>query len=197
MKTFTFIKGRINPGLAVTSDPTLGDIISLGEEGPGRRCQKVGLCRKTLGLRPTTSGPPNHRILTNAHPIEITIARGTDRELKLYLLAKPRGPDPRALVRVSTKWICTRNTHGHFRPHKGDPKTLAVGYGAHGTAGPIATWKDALVIMAPKDILWVRPEGGHKTRPWALIHTGGAVEAMTWADFETANAEDQGETAPL
>lgn len=189
MKCFTFSGGRVSEGIGVLTDSKLGLVVFLGEEGRGRRYEKVGLFRKN------PAEVKDGRVY-EAHPVRITINRGTEQEKSFYVLAKPdNGKDQRVLVRVNTYWVYTRNTAGSWKAVKGAPQNMVVGYGAHGIAGRIGNWDDGLVLMSPGDVIHVRPEGGHKTEPYALFYdTEKGVQCMPFKDYESMSASAAAET---
>ena len=61
---------------------------------------------------------------------------------------------------------------------KDAPSFLKPHYGAHGAAGRIGSWDDGLVILSPGDVLRVRPEGGYKTKAYALVCHPGKIPAF-------------------
>ena len=196
MKCYTFSGGSLSEGISVAEDERLGMVVFLGEQGRGRRYEKVGLFRKNPAE--VKDGKVNE-----AHPVKITINRGTDRERSFFVLAKSNnGKDQRVLVRISTRWCYTRNTAGSWSAVKGEPQNLVSGYGAHGAAGRIGNWDDGLVLMSPGDVIRVKPEGGHKTRPYALFcDEGGGPQCMSYEDYENmvalAATEDKAEVEML
>lgn len=191
MRCFTFDGGKVSVGLNLTTDPKLGQVVFLGESGRGRHYEKVALCRRNPAE--VVSGK-----VIEANPKKITLeAKEGKPEKSFYVLEKPRnGDDGRVLVRVNTSWCYTKNSCGSWSTVEGQPETLIVGFGAHGDAGRIGNWDDGLVVMRPGDVLKVRPEGGHKTQPWALwVNEKGEVETVTWKDWENLKALEQAEAA--
>lgn len=194
MKCYTFSGGRVSKGIAVREDSKLGLVVFLGEEGRGRRYEKVGLFRKN------PAEVKDGRVY-KAHPVKITINRGTDRERSFFTLAEPNnGNDRRVLVRINTQWVYTRNTAGSWKAVKGEPQDLVVGYGAHGIAGRIGNWDDGLVLMSPGDVIRVKPEGGYKTKPYALFYDSKkGLQCMPFEDYENMSAaeSEDAEVEPL
>ena len=184
MKAYTWIGGGIEDGIAVQKDERFGPVVFLGEEGRGRRYEKVGLFRKNPA---EVQGDRVH----SAHPVKITVRRGTEKEQSFFTLAKPRDArDNRTLVRIDTSWVYTRGTTGRWEAVRGNPEDLVAGYGAHGAAGRIGSWDDGLIVMSPGDVVRVKPEGGHKTQAFALICSEDGVETMPFEEYESSAAAD-------
>lgn len=193
MKTYSWRSGSLSQGLSVADDEKLGKIIYLGEFGRGRRYEKVGLLRKD------PAEIIDGKIL-EAHPVKITVNRGTDKERSFFVLAKPNAEqekDKRVLVRIDTSYTYTRGTAGGWKTKAGSPQELIKGYGAHGIAGRIGNWDDGLVLVAPGDVLRIKPEGGYKSSAYALFFDeNGELATMVWEDYEAMqaieNASDEG-----
>lgn len=188
MKCFTWGKS-VEIGIAMISDPKLGQVIFLGEEGRGRRYEKVALGRRNpaevVGGR-----------VVNAVPQKITLpARDGKLEKTFYVLERPRnGSNGQVLVRVSTQWCYTKNSAGRWETVAGKPETIVSGYGAHGIAGRIGNWDDGLIVMSAGDVLKIKPEGGYKTESFALwIDESGAPKTATWQDWENLRAVSKAE----
>ena len=158
MKCFTFDNGAIVPGLEVRKDEKLGEIVFLGEEGRGRRYEKVGLLRRDPA---TVSGG---RVL-EAHPAKIVVNRGEKSEKSFYVLARATMVDARILLRVNTSTGYVRNGCGGWSAITGKPEALVHGLGAFGAAGRIGNWDDDLVMMSPGDVIAVR---GSRSGSWVV-----------------------------
>jgi len=180
MKTFSFVGGRVVPGIETKNDARFGPIVFLGEEGRGRQFEKIGLDRHD------PADVIEGRVL-ECVPKTIPIASprpgGPD---KFPVLGKSGGKpdDQRILVRVNTCGCYTKNTSGSWRVIRGDPLVLVKGYGAEGLAGRCGSWDDGLIVMSPGDILHVKRHGGYKTPPHALVCGPNGLEAVDWADYE-------------
>lgn len=182
MRCFNWNGGKISEGLSLQADDRLGPVVFLGEAGRGRRYEKIALGRRN------PAEVVDGRVLA-AYPVKITLpARGGKPEKAFFVLERPRSQDDRVLVRVSTRWCYTKNSVGSWSTVAGSPENLVVAYGAHGDAGRIGNWDDGLVVMKPGDVLKVRPEGGHKTEPWAIWLEEGRPLTATWKDYENLQA---------
>lgn len=186
MKCFYFRGGSITSGFDVRKDEKFGTIVFLGEEGRGRRYEKVGLLR---------SGPAeivDGKVL-EAHPVKITINRGQQNERSFYVLAKPQnGNDQRVLVRIDTCTGYVRGGSGGWKAIQGNPETLVHAYGAYGDAGRIGSWDDDLVLMSPGDIIYV---SGSRSGSWIIDFTDSTKGLVTMVkkDWEAKQAIDKGE----
>lgn len=188
MKCYTTLTGKLQTGINTVEYEKLGQVVFLGEEGRGRRYAKVGLFRRN----PAQVGKDG--LIHDAHPVKIIINKGTDKEKEFYVLAKPDKTDHRILVRINTSAVYTRNTVGKWQTISGNPETIVSGYGAHGEAGRIGNWDDGLVIMHPGDVIRVKPEGGHKTSPYALFYSAdNGLQTMAWDEYEAYSAEQNEE----
>lgn len=192
MKVFTWVGGSISSGLELVTDERLGRVVFLGEEGRGRRYEKIALDKRN----PAQVGE-NGRVL-EAHLRKVTLPskKKEGTEFSFWVLEAPSAhDDPEAvLVRVNTSWVYTRDTAGRWESVAGKPETLVSGYGAHGIAGRIGNWDDGLVVMRPGDVLRVKPEGGSKTHAYALwIGADGAPVTATWQDYENLQAKAKAE----
>lgn len=185
MKCFTFHHRVLSPGIAVQSDNRMGIVVYLGEEGRGRRYQKVGLFHRS------PAEVVDGRVF-EAHPVKFTLPATEGKpERVFWTLAMPTNDeDQRVLVRVNTSQVYTRDSVGGWSGVKGKPPTLIVGHGAHGDAGRIGTWDDGLVLMSPGDVLRVKPEGGYKTPAFALIYDEKGLRSMPFEDYEGITASD-------
>lgn len=192
MKTYTWQGGSVSSGLSLVADERLGRVVFLGEEGRGRRYEKVALDKRN-----PASVAENGRVL-EAHLRKVTLPskKKEGTEFAFWVLEAPSAhDDPEAvLVRVNTSWAYTRGTAGRWETVAGKPETLVSGYGAHGIAGRIGNWDDGIVLMHPGDVLRVKPEGGSKTHTYALwIGANGAPVTATWQDYENLQAKAKAE----
>lgn len=189
MKCFTWQNGVLSEGLYVSEDKNLGKIVYLGEEGRGRRFEKICM------LRNSPAEVENGKVL-DAHPVQIYIGKGTDKEKKFFVLAKPKGEDEksRILVRVNTRYKYTRNSRGIWVIKNGNPETLVKGWGAHGDAGSVGSWDDGLIIMSPGDVIKIMPEGGYKSSLYVLFYEENMPGTMLLSDYEAKNANQNNES---
>ena len=195
MRCFTSSVGGLKDDIEVVQDERLGEVVFLGEEGRGRRYEKVALGRR--------NPPPVEdcadrwrihcrRVVRRCQPAVIRgkARREGEEPPKFYILESERKEDDRFLVRINTRACYTRASVGRWRVVSGKPETLIEGYGAHGDAGRIGRWYDGLVVMSPGDVLEVIPEGGHKTEPYMLVHQGGRLEQMSVPDWKACSVDD-------
>lgn len=186
MKCFSFSGGLITPGLDVRKDEKFGMIVFLGEEGRGRRYEKVGL------LRNDPAEIVDGKSIIDAHPVKITVNRGQENEKSFYVLAKPPqsgSDDQRVLVRVDTCTGYVRGGSGSWKALRGNPETLVHAYGAYGDAGRIGSWDDDLVLVSPGDIIHVL---GSRSGSWIMDFTKEPM-AMVKKDWEAKQAMDNAE----
>lgn len=188
MKCYTWDSGKILEGIALKNDEKLGLVVFLGEEGRGRRYEKVSLGRHR------SAEAVNGKVM-EANPVKITLpAKDGKPEKVFYVLEKPRSEDGRVLVRVNTSWCYTKHSGGGWSTLAGTPETLIKGYGAHGLAGRIGNWDDGLVSMRPGDVLRVKPEGGHKVDSFALwVDENNKPQTATLEDWENLQAVSKAE----
>lgn len=188
MKAYTFRSGSLTEGINVTNDEKFGKIIFLGEEGRGRRYEKISLARHS------PARIVDGKIL-EAIVVPITIKRGTPQEKTFHVLEAPHRPDAdgRVLVRINTSYTYTRDTAGTWKVMEGDAQTIIKGYGAHGAAGRIGNWDDGLVVMKPGAVIRVKPEGGYKSQPYALYFENGSLQCMDWNEYEVLQAIKSGD----
>lgn len=188
MRCYTWTGQGMESGVVLVDDPKLGKVVFLGEEGRGRRYEKIALDRRT---------PPavvDGRVHT-ATLRKVTLpARDDKPEKAFWVLDADKAPADKApadkiLVRVSTEAVYTRNSAGGWAVAAGTPELLVAGHGAHGIAGRIGSWADGLIVMRPGDVLKVRPEGGYKVEAHALWVDGASMpQTCSWQDYESMRA---------
>lgn len=173
MKCYTWHHGRLTSGIEIERNKSLGVIVSLGSKGHGggRVHEKVELYRKN---------PPEieNSYIYNAQPLKITS--------NYYMLAKPDSiDDSRVLVRIKTRWIYARGSHGGWETIAGASKNLMIGYGAHGTSiQRAATWCEGLVLFTPGDAVCIIPSGGYRVEQYALFCNESGIHHATFGDYE-------------
>lgn len=190
MWCFTWHGGKLAEGLAIRADERLGQVVFLGEEGRGRRYEKVALGRRN------PAEVVNGHVL-DAHPVKITLPPKDGKPEKVfYVLERPQVASESLLVQVSTQWCYTKNSVGRWQTIAGSPETIVSGFGAHGDAGRIGNWADGLVNMKPGDVIKVQPEGGYKISSYALwIGEDGKPQTATWKDYENLQAVAKAQVA--
>lgn len=181
MKTFTWSGGLISNGFALTSDEHLGQVLFLGENGRGRRYEKIALCRHQ------PAEVVDGRVV-EAWPKKITLPAKDGRpEKTFYVLQKPRnGNGDKVLVRICTLTSYVRGANGRYRKVEGDSETLIAGYGAFGAAGRVGSWDDGLVVLGVGDVLRVYPSRGQHS--YALWLKDCTPQTATWQDYENLRA---------
>lgn len=197
MKCYTSKISGLSEGIELIKDERLGEVVFLGEQGRGRRYEKVALGRRNPP--PVEECADQWRIHCRrlVYRCQPCVIRGKARREgeeppKFHILERERanGEDTRILVRVCTRACYTRGSIGSWKVVSGKPETLVEGYGAHGDAGRIGRWYDGLVIMHPGDALEVTPEGGYKTEPYVLVHQGDRLVQMPVSDWERTCADE-------
>ncbi len=182
MKAFTWQGGEVREGIGLVADTHLGLVVFLGEEGRGRRYEKVALGRH----RPADVF---EGCVYDAHPAKISLpARDGKPEKVFYVLEKPRGGTTEVLVRINSHTSYIRNGQGCWRTIVGEPQTLISGYGAFGDAGRIGNWDDGLVVLRPGDVLKVFPSRGNE---YALWLKDGKPTTTSWKDYENIQAVEK------
>ncbi len=178
MKTYTYSRGSLSDGISVVQDEKFGPVVFLGEEGRGRRYEKISVSRKA------PAEIVDNKIF-EAEPTKITLSAGEGKSEKTFFVlsnSKIKRNDEAVFIRINTEGTYTRNTIGCWETMKGDPETVILGNGAYGDAGRIGRWDDGLVIMRPGDALKVTLSGGYKFRPKALFFDD--KNNLTTMDFE-------------
>lgn len=187
MKTFTFSKGTLTEGIRLTDDPKgkLGKVVFLGEEGRGRRYERVGLKKNS---------PPqvvDGKVLA-AEPTQITLRRGQPDEFSFWVLSAPTAETDAVLVRIRTEGTYTRDSHGGWRTVEGKPETVIAGSGAETDSARLCSWRDGLVVMRPGDVLKITLAGGHKFKSFALFFDAeDRLTASFFEDWEAGRAAEK------
>jgi hypothetical protein len=173
----------LSAGLQVQSDAKLGLVVFLGEEGRGRRYEKVGLSRRNPAE--VVSG----RVM-NANPVKITLpAKDGKPEKVFFVLERTTTVTQDVLVRINTNGGYIRNGRGYWDAVSGDPVNLAGGYGAFGDAGRIGNWNDGLVVIHPGDVVRIHPSRSWGQGDSALwLDEFGQLHNASWQDYENLQA---------
>ena len=182
MKCYTWELGEVTSGIQVEEDENLGIVIPLGSEGRGggRYLEKVELFQKD---------PPEIKEgrIFDAHPVKIVTE--LEKHKHYHKLAKP--PDSsnngRILVRINTRWVFTRGTHGKWESLAGSPKDLMVGYGSRDIVTQrSATWSDGLILLSPGDAVCITPEGGYKVELYVVFYDkDGVVHDLLLSEYRS------------
>lgn len=182
MKAFTW-NGDLSVGLQVQDDQKLGQIVFLGEEGRGRKYQKVGLSRRNPAE--VVNG-----CIINANPVKITLpAKDGKPELVFYVLEKSSTDSQAIIIRINSYGGYIRGGQGNWKAVAGNPETLVSGYGAFGDAGRIGNWDDGLVVMNPGDVIRIHPSrtwGNGDSAVW--LDEAGNPQTASWQDWENLQA---------
>jgi len=188
MKSYSWTVGGLSVGLKVQTDEKLGQIVFLGEEGRGRRYEKVSLSRRN-------PADIENGCVINADPIKITLsAKEGKPEKSFYVLERSVKATRNVLMRINSYGGYIRGGHGQWSDVAGKPELLVSGYGAFGDAGRIGNWDDGLVVMHPGDVIRI-----HLSRTWGYgdsalwIDEAGVPKTVSWQDYETMMAIHEAE----
>lgn len=183
MRCFTWKGGRLSEGIALTTDPRLGPVVFLGEEGRGRRYEKVALGRGNPP--PVVDGK-----VMSVETRKITVPARDGKPERAFFVLEKSASEAGVLVRVNTLTSYVRGGSGRWRVNAGKPEVIVSGYGAFGDAGRIGNWDDGLVAMRPGDVLKVMPSrelGGVDS--FALwVDESGLPQTATWGEYENIKA---------
>lgn len=181
LKTYTWTAGGVDAGIETKNDERFGAVVFLGEDGRGRRFERVAMSHH----RPADVDPVEGEIL-EATPEKIVLPASNGRPEKIFfVLARPSRPSVDVLVRVNTYTGYVRGGNGCWRTVAGEPTTVVSGYGAFGDAGRIGNWSDGLIVLHPGDVLKVCPSctrGGYTS--WALWLEGGVPKTLPFERYE-------------
>ena len=131
------------------------DVISLGEEGRGRRLTII----------------PFHANISNLEGDNFQIGRTLKGFPKIVNGESSDG----YIAKLSAEGVYTRNTYGSVYIHPDDKekiKIIASGNGAYGLAGRIGEWYEFLVEISPQYPIrfYVQPSGGeHKIKGYYVV----------------------------
>ena len=179
MKSFTWTTSGLSSGLNVQDDSKLGQIVFLGEEGRGRRYEKVGISRRN------PAEILDGRVM-NANPVKITLpAKDSKPEKSFFVLERPRFATQNVLVQINSNGGYVRGGHGGWKVVEGNPETMVSGYGAFGDAGRTGNWNDGIVLMHPGDVVKIHPSrtwGSGDSALW--LDETGTPQTASWQDYE-------------
>ncbi len=188
MKCFTWTANGLSAGLQVQADGKLGQIIFLGEEGRGRRYEKVSMSRRN------PAEIVNGRVM-DAGPVKITLpAKNGKPEISFFVLERPTSATQKVLVRINSNGGYVRHGKGGWKNVAGKPEILVKGSGAFGDAGGVGDWDDGLVVMHPGDVVRIHPSrtwGKGDSALW--IDEVGQPQTASWQDYETIVAIHEAE----
>ena len=184
MSAFTWSRGFIQPGIQVKSG-LAGQAIQLGEVGRGRTPVEIPLVGITV--QGTLTEAAVAILKEETRPARY---RGQEPEKKtFYGFTKGAEQENGFLVRIDTSWVYTRGSRAEIAPWQGTPTILCEGRGAQGDAGGIYSWPDAIAILHEGDVVYVRPEGGRKTKAYALLVKNGQLLTQEWVDWKIQDAK--------
>jgi len=183
MKCYTWYCGSVSQGIATKTDEKFGTVVFLGEDGRGRRYEKIALGRKN------PAEVVNGKVI-EGYPVKITLsAKDGKLEKVFFVLEKPSSEDGRVLMRVNTYGGYIRGGSGCWKKISGSPEAIISGYGAFGDAGRIGNWDDGLVFMKSGDVLWIHPSRSlDGTGAFALWIEDGTPKTASWQDWENLQA---------
>lgn len=172
MRCWTFRKGEILDGIEFTGQGEKRFVLLGKKDRLGGRHTKVHLM---------SYNPPLTR---NNRVIEAQIHKGCSQSGYLsYQLWYPNRDDGSVLIRISTEWEAYPGTSGTWRTEEGFVEEWARGHGANGRGHRQSVFLDSLVVAEPGALIYVRPEGGRKTEPWAIEVTDEGVFACSWEEL--------------
>lgn len=181
MKCLTWTTSGLSAGLQVQTDEKLGRIVFLGEDGRGRRYEKVGLSRRN------PADIENGRVM-NANPVKIVLpAKDGKPEKSFCVLERPTAEIKNALVRINSYGGYVRGGQGGWKNITGKSETLVSGYGAFGDAGRIGNWDDGLVVIHPGDVVKIHPSCANSDSVIWMDEIG-QIQTASWQDYETIMA---------
>jgi len=163
MKAYTFGGGRLTPGIDVTDDPKLRQIVFLGDSAENRTLEKIPLDR---------NNPPAvlKRRIVDATPVN----RGSSG-----LVLERGGPSDKSVQLKAVTRCGTTNTI------RGKPLVVARGH-AFAYFSNVATWDFTLVVLHPGDAL--RAVDALGAGNVLVCHNDGTLDCLTVEDYEQAMA---------
>ena len=184
MKTWTFETGHLTEGLSLTPDlqGKLGNIVFLGQAARDTHHARVALARRNPAQ--VISGK-----VLNTEPQKITLRSGQPNEFSFWVLAKPRQPSKKELIRVNTAGTYTRSTQGGWKAIEGNPERIVGGSGKHSDSARVCSYSDSLVVMRPGDVIRVKLSGGYKFKPYVLyFNTDGELTVSLFEEWKAAQS---------
>jgi len=173
MKTYTLVLSGVIPailaGFELMADSRYGNILFLGEEGRGRRFERVSLDRY------------NPARVEGGRVFDATLKKIAAGNRNFFVLQSAATPETDVLVRIKTLTSYIRDAHGSWDTVEGNPKTVVSGNGAFGDAGRIGVWYDGIVQMGPMDVLRVQPSRGEPVALW--VTQDGKVRSAPWKEY--------------
>ncbi|MFZ2664167.1 MAG: hypothetical protein WAX66_02290 [Patescibacteria group bacterium] len=181
---YTWQGGRVEEGIALTNGAT-GMVVSLGQSGRGRSLLELPLVGFEAEGRLTKAAV----VVLEEKTIPARYSWEQETIKRKYGLAQAPKAEAGFLVKVSTSWVYTRGSNPEVLVWRGDPIIFAEGRGAEGAAGMIYDWPEVMVILHEGDVLFIRPEGGYKIRPYALFVKDGKLMTEIWVTWKMADAK--------
>lgn len=184
LQAYTWQCGRVKEGVALTNGAT-GMVVSLGQSGRGRSLLELPLVGFEVEGRLTEAAV----VVLEKKTIPARYSWEQETIKRKYGLAQVPKAEAGFLVKISTSWVYTRGSSPEISVWQGTPTIFAEGRGAEGAAGGIYDWPEVVAILHEGDVLFIRPEGGYKTRPYALFVKGGKLMTESWATWKIADAK--------
>lgn len=156
MRTFTWKGESLSQGIELIQDERLGKVIFLGEQGRGRRYEKIGLSRRNPAV------VIGNRVL-EAKVTKITLPPKDGKpEKSFFVLEDTTVKSESILIRINTYGGYQRPSFGReglgsCKVIAGSPKEVIAGHGAFGDAGRVGSWDDVLMVMGKGDVFKIRP----------------------------------------
>lgn len=175
MKAYTYSYGELSVGIALTPDPKLGQIITLGEGSKARRYEIV-----PLGWYNPAEIVSDGRV-NEAEPVKIALSIKDGKpedEKSFFVLGKPESDTVDVLVYIDTFTSYIKNCRGYWNVVTGRPENIVSVL----SASIPDTWDDGLVVMHPGDVLQVYPSMGSPDALW--VSTDGTIRVDSWRDYE-------------
>jgi hypothetical protein len=185
MQCFTWRMGKLIPGIDVVVDKKFGPVVFLGQEGDGRRYEKIQLARRDPAV--VVGGR-----IYEAEPRRVLLRVGEPDEHQFWVLERPRGPkDERILVRICTEGVEEPGSRGYWFESCGMPLELIKGHGARDVKGRGGLWDDGLFILQEDDIIQIMPEGGAQVEAYGLYLLDGQFGTMPWRALMALGGDEE------
>lgn len=184
LQAYTWSCGRVEEGIALANGAT-GMVVSLGQSGRGRSLLELPLVGFEAEGRLTQAAV----VVLDEKTIPARYSWEQETIKRKYGLAQAPKTEAGFLVKISTSWVYTRGSSPEISVWQGTPSIFAEGRGAEGAAGGIYDWPEVVAILHEGDVLFIRPEGGYKTRSYALFVKGGKLMTEIWVTWKIADAK--------
>ncbi len=178
MKTFTFEKGIVQPGLALQEDVKYGPVVFLGSVGNGCHFDRVSLAR---GYPPQIQNMRVHE--ADLKEVILTTEGHPQQGRSFHVLENSPSGQSDFLVRVDTRPMSLEKLELCQRPSIGGwlmegerlPRDKICGFEL--LKPMFKRWYDGLFIFSPGNALAVWIWDGEECRDWELVHDGGTLAA--------------------